>query len=382
MKIVLFYPSMLSEWNQGHVHFIRGVANSLQARGHQVKVYEPREGASLQTLLKEQGPRALLQFQKVFPDLESMLYDPARLDLPRVLEGVQLVIANEANAPELIASLDKRRGEDDSFRLFLHDTGHRSVTDPDALGRLELSHFDGVLAFGQAVRDIYIDKRWADRVWVWHEAADTRVFKPLSRLEVEGDLAWVGNYGDDERTAELKEFLFEPVRELGLRTLAHGVGFPAAAVRLMKRAGIRHGGWIANHRVPWLFSQYRCTVHVPRRPYVEQLPGIPSLRMFEAMACGLPLVCSPWEDAEHLFIPGKDYLVARDKREMKEHLRNVLHDEALARRLAMHARWTIQERHTCAHRADELLRIGEELGLPPSGPAARRAGTFAQAHRF
>jgi spore maturation protein CgeB len=150
----------------------------------------------------------------------------------------------------------------------------------------------------------------------------------------------------------------------------------------MKRAGIRHGGWIANHRVPWLFSQYRCTVHVPRRPYVEQLPGIPSLRMFEAMACGLPLVCSPWEDAEHLFIPGKDYLVARDKREMKEHLRNVLHDEALARRLAMHARWTIQERHTCAHRADELLRIGEELGLPPSGPAARRAGTFAQAHRF
>ncbi len=53
-----------------------------------------------------------------------------------------------------------------------------------------------------------------------------------------------------------------------------------------KHAGIAYGGWIANFDVPDLFGRYRATVHVPRRPYVEQLNGIPTIRPFEALACG------------------------------------------------------------------------------------------------
>ena len=59
------------------------------------------------------------------------------------------------------------------------------------------------------------------------------------------------------------------------------------------------------------------TVHVPREPYARALPGVPTIRVFEALACGIPLLSAPWEDAEHLFTPGRDFLVARDGAQMR-----------------------------------------------------------------
>jgi spore maturation protein CgeB len=102
-------------------------------------------------------------------------------------------------------------------------------------------------------------------------------------------------------------------------------------------------------------------VHVPRRPYVEALPGIPTIRPFEALACGIPLICSPWDDAECLFERGKDYLVAQDGEEMKKHIRALLSDKQMARELAENGLRTILSRHTCAHRVDELLSIYDEV---------------------
>jgi spore maturation protein CgeB len=135
------------------------------------------------------------------------------------------------------------------------------------------------------------------------------------------------------------------------------VRYPAAAVRRLERAGLHYRGWTANHRVPAVFAQHRVTVHVPRRPYVEALPGIPTIRPFEALACGISLVSAPWDDVEGLFEAGRDYLLARDGREMQAHLRTLLSDRNLAASLAQRGRQTILARHTCAHRADELLAI-------------------------
>src|SRR5207237_3600463 len=126
--------------------------------------------------------------------------------------------------------------------------------------------------------------------WTWHEAADVRVFRPIDAPDRAGDLVWIGNWGDDERTAELREFLLEPVRELQLRTRVHGVRYPGQALRELREAGIEYAGWLPNNKVPAVFARYRVTVHVPRRPYVQALPGIPTIRVFEALACGLPLL--------------------------------------------------------------------------------------------
>ena len=114
--------------------------------------------------------------------------------------------------------------------------------------------------------------------------------------------------------------------------------------------------------MPEIFARHALTVHIPRRPYSRALPGIPTIRPFEALACGIPLISSPWDDVEGLFTAGSDYLVAHNGNEMRDLMRSVLEDASLARDLAQHGRRTILERHTCAHRVDELLAIAAGLG--------------------
>src|SRR3546814_2717432 len=81
----------------------------------------------------------------------------------------------------------------------------------------------------------------------------------------------------------------------------------------LRLAGARYHGWIANAMAPAIFARGLATVHVPRRFYVQSLPGIPTIRVFEALACGIPLVCAPWDDCEGLFRPGEDYLVRSEE---------------------------------------------------------------------
>jgi len=251
-------------------------------------------------------------------------------DLDDALRDVDLAIVHEWNGHDLVRALGRHRQRRGGYRLLFHDTHHRSLTAPKAMAGYSLCHYDGVLAFGSAVRDRYLEQGWALRAWTWHEAADTRLFYPRAATHPWGDLVWIGNWGDGERTRELNEFLLRPVAALGLRARAYGVRYPAFGRDALARARIGYGGWLANHAVPEVLAHYRVTVHVPRAPYARALTGIPTIRVFEALACGVPLVCSPWEDSEGLFRPGEDYLVARDGNEMAERLHAVLSEEDLA----------------------------------------------------
>jgi spore maturation protein CgeB len=211
-------------------------------------------------------------------------------------------------------------------------------------------------------------------VWTWHEAADVNLFYPREATAHDGDVVWIGNWGDEERTAELEEFLIAPVEALGLHARVHGVRYPPEALARLARARIVYGGWLANYLVPDVLARFAATIHIPRRPYVDALPGIPTIRMFEALACGTPLVSAPWDDSEHLFTPGRDYLVARDRREMVTHLADLLRDRDAARAMARRGRATILSRHTCAHRVNELLAIVADIQPGVGAASAPRAG--------
>ncbi|SNB47493.1 glycosyltransferase [Geobacter sp. DSM 9736] len=363
MKFVLFYHSIVSDWNHGNAHFLRGIASELISRGHHVDVYEPEAGWSLTNLLREQGEIAIRQFRRTYPLLEGKTYRMDRIDPDRLLAGADVVIVHEWNDHELVRRLGEHHRKKGGYLLFFHDTHHRSVTEAKSMSAYDLSHYDGVLAYGKKIRDIYLKSRWAKNVWVWHEAADVRVFSPQSSVEPEGDVVWVGNWGDEERSEEIREFLIEPVRRLRLKATVYGVRYPQQALRLLEEAGIRYGGWLPNFDVPKVFSRHRVTVHIPRRPYATLLPGIPTIRPFEALSCGIPLVSAPWHDVEGLFAPGEDFLVARNGNEATELLDMLLHHPTRAEELASHGRRTIIERHTCGHRVNELLQICRELGM-------------------
>ena len=148
-------------------------------------------------------------------------------------------------------------------------------------------------------------------------------------------------------------------RALGLPLDIYGVRYPDDAQRTLAAHGVALPRLAAQLRARRRSSRAICvTVHVPRRFYVDALPGIPTIRVFEALACGIPLVCAPWDDAEGLFRPARTILVARDGAEMTRHLRALLPTiRRCARALAARGLATIRARHTCAHRVDELLAI-------------------------
>jgi len=382
MRVVMFCHSLVSDWNHGNAHFLRGVCSELLARGHEVAVHEPRDGWSRLHLLAEHGVAPFGAFADAYPELQSRLYDEATFDACELLDDADLVLVHEWSPHWLVRRIGEHRRANPRLRLLFHDTHHRSVTEPRAMAAYDLRHYDGVVAFGDVIRDIYRARGWAQRAWTWHEAADTRRFRPIPGEPLEGDLVWIGNWGDDEREAELDEFLLRPVRALGLRARIHGVRYPRRALDRLRDAGIDHAGWLANHAVPQVFARYRATVHVPRRPYAKALPGIPTIRMFEALACGIPLVSAPWEDREGLFDAGRDHLVAKDGAAMQRHLRALLADEHMAAELSRQGRRAVLARHTCSHRVDELLAIAADLRPFDGGLLARNPAEPASPGRW
>lgn len=365
MKLVLFCHSLISDWNHGNAHFLRGVCSELVRRGHDVTVYEPRDAWSLRNLVRSEGASRLTRIQaelhRHYPRVESHRYDVDGLDTDAALEGADVVLVHEWTDAEVVRRIGRHRLQGGGYRLFFHDTHHRSVTDPLAMESLRLDGYDGVLAFGDPVREIYDRWGWGGRAWTWHEAADVRIFRPLPDEELEGDLVWIGNWGDAERTRALHRYLLRPVAELGLRAAIHGVRYPQKALTALHEAGAEYRGWLPNYHVPRTFARFRATVHVPRAPYLGRLRSIPTIRPFEAMACGVPMVTAEWDDPAGMFRAGEDFLVASDEAEMRAHLRVLMQDDALRAAIGRSGRRTIMARHTCAHRVDELIGIVQAL---------------------
>jgi spore maturation protein CgeB len=369
MRIVYFTHSLRSCWNHGNAHFLRGVLSELIERGHDVRVFEPEGAWSLANLLEDHGEDALESFLAAYPELSSRTYSRPEEGAAQAW-GADLVIVHEWNDPELVAAVGRLRARGGRFTLLFHDTHHRAVSAPDEMRAYDLDAYDGVLAFGAALARVYERWGWGGRVHVWHEAADTRRFHPPAEKGPREGLVWIGNWGDGERSREIGEFLLKPARDAGLPLDIYGVRYPADAKRTLAENGARYHGWLANASAPEQFAKHLATVHVPRRFYTQLLPGIPTIRVFEALACGIPLVSAPWHDSEHLFRVGEDFLMVSDGAEMARALRDVANDPALRESLVRSGVQTILNRHTCAHRVDELLSIVERMRAPELESAA------------
>lgn len=387
MRILLFYESFESDWNAPTSHVLRGIATELLARGHDVEVYEPATGARHVAPWHELAVDEAGAFFDAYPMLSSRKYDVRTLEVARVLADADLVIVHEANDARLTCRIARHRASGGHYTLLFHDTHHRSITDPARLAELDLRPFDGVLTSGDAVARLYVERGWARRAWTWPSAADVRVFYPRRQPTVfpleaaaaaagdrvtvddipDGDVVWVGNYADNERGDALGEFLATPVSRLGARAAVYGVGYPDAVIAQLAAAGVEYRGWVGNYEVPDVFAQFKVTIHLPRAPYLASLPGIVPGRLFEAMACGIPLVSAGWRDGGGLVTPGEHFLVADDADEMTAHLAALLHRPDTRGRFAVSGLRAIHDAHTCAHRVDQLLAL--VLDIAEESPA-------------
>lgn len=371
MKIAYFTHSLASCWNHGNAHFLRGVLDELIARGHEVRVYEPEGAWSLTNLLADHGSAGLAPYRVAYPRLSSDTYAEDD-DVAALADGADLVLVHEWNTHETVAALGRARARGARYRLLFHDTHHRAVSAPEEMEAYRLEAYDGVLAFGEALSEVYRRRGWGNRVWTWHEAADVQRFRPPEHPTERQGLVWIGNWGDGERTRELRDFLFRPAQHAGLSLDVYGVRYPEEAHETLRQYDARYHGWAPNAAAPEIFARHLATVHVPRRYYATLLPGIPTIRVFEALACGIPLVSAPWEDSEELFRPGVDYLTAGTSANMTRDLTAIRNDPALRETLAACGLETIRARHTCAHRVDELLSIVGQLSASPQ-PAGELA---------
>lgn len=353
-----FYQSVISDWNHGNAHFLRGLMRALQARGHSCMCYEQVDNWSLTNLLRI-NPHAIEAFAHEFPDLRFERYVPGPdLEewLHRTLAQADVALVHEWNDPSLIRLVGNIASEM-GVRAYFHDTHYRVVLDAPHREGLGLERYAGILAYSPSVAERYRALGFGP-VHVFHEAADTTVFEPLP-LQKTTDVVFVGNYGDGDRSEELEDFVFGPRPSLAdLRYAVYGVRYPEHVVaRLNNGLDISYGGWLPNIRVPSVYSSARVVLHVPRRQYVELLPGTPTIRVFEALASGACLISLPWEDTDHLFTSGEDYAVARTPQEMRDLIAWLCADDAARSRFGEHGRRTILDRHTCGHRADELLEV-------------------------
>jgi len=366
LRIRIFAHSWISDWNHGNAHFLRGLAYELVRMGHEVRCYEAVQSWSMKNLVQEGGGRAadaFVNFRKAFPSLDVRFFRVDGTFLPfaeEELRDADLVLVHEWNEPAVVNTILELRRRS-GFRVLFHDTHHRAYTSPQEILRLPLQEFDGVLAFGEAIRRIYSEAFGVRKTWTFQEAADTANFY-AQPCEKDTDVVWVGNWGDEERAHELEEFLLKPAAMMrDHRFAVHGVRYPEEAKQKLCAAGIEYRGYLPNLESPRTYARSLLSLHVPRRFYANGLSGVPTIRVFEALACGIPLVCSPWTDTEGLFRAGEDYICVEDGNKMEAEIRFLLRDEAARKQIAASGLETIRKRHTCAHRAQELMQIYEEI---------------------
>jgi spore maturation protein CgeB len=370
-NVVYFTQSLATCWNHRNIHFLRGVLGELGQLGCDVGVFEPEAVWGLRSLLEDTADGPDMGSQ-AWPEPVSTPYcDP--YFAAEACSDADLVIVHAGNHPALITELGRRRREGGRFILLFHDTYRRAIDDPGEIEVIDLDGYDGVLAVGEELAELYRFCGWSGRVFVWREAADLRLFRPSEVLAHRSGVAWIGDWGDG--SPELQEFLLEPALAAGLSLEVRGLRCPEAAS--IGSNGACFHGWLPNAGIPEVYGRRQMTVHAPLWSCQEELTASPSIRVFEALACGIPLICAPWRDGERLFREGEDFLLVRSGEEMADAMRALAASPELGAYLAANGLQTIRARHTCAHRARELLEIADRIvAVPQPVPAGETLRSF------
>ena len=357
MKIVVFGLTISSSWGNGHATLWRGLCRALARRGHRVVFFE-------KDVPYYAGNRDLYEV----PGGELVLYgdwDEIRARARREVADAEVAVVT-SYCPHGI----------EATALVLDAPGTRVFYDldtPVTLARLKagepvpyigsegLAGFDLVLSYtGGAALDTLRQDLGARRVAPLYGHVDPEVHRPVApEAPFTSDLSYLGTYAED-RQAALEALLVEPARlRPGRRFLIGGAQYPQDFPWGPNIFFVRH---LPPPDHPAFFSSSRLTLNVTRRAMAE-MGWCPSGRLFEAAACGTPILSDSWAGLDAFFVPGREILVAQTTADAVAALD--LSDAEL-RRIGEAGRARVLAEHTSDHRVAELEAL-----------LADRAGTSA-----
>jgi spore maturation protein CgeB len=345
MRIVVFGLAITSSWGNGHATTYRSLVKGLVERGHQVVFYERRRPwYEANRDLRHSNLCEIVQYDSI-ADLDTLL--GAGIDADLLLIG--------SYVPEGARLAEWALERTNAITAFY------DIDTPVTLAALAAGGCEYLTRALVPEFDLYFSFSGGPILKMLERQFGARDARPLYcsvdpdeyfRLPVDSiyDLGYLGTYSAD-RQPKLEALLTAPARQWPAgRFCVAGPQYPAAIRWPANVIRIDHVAPTDHCR---FYNSQRFTLNVTRRDMVESGYS-PSVRLFEAAACGVPVISDPWNGLDEFFVPGEEILIARTPADVLR----ILHEtgDVPARKIGDRARARILREHTSQHRAEELER--------------------------
>jgi spore maturation protein CgeB len=349
MKMVIFGLTVSSSWGNGHATLWRGLIGALARRGWTVTFFE-----------RDVSYYASTRDSFEIPGGDLVLY----ADWPEIIRRARSEVAAADAAmvtsycPDGVAATDVVLDAPHAVRVFY------DLDTPVTLSRLSrgewisyigprgLADFDLVLSFtgGGALEEL-ATRLGAARTAPLYGHVDPAVHMPAAAAErFAGDLSYLGTYASDRQDA-LERLFIAPARERpDLRFVIGGAQYPETFPWTPNIYFVRH---LPPDQHATFYCSSRLTTNITRRDMIE-MGWCPSGRLFEAAACGVPIVTDDWPGLEDFFQPDCEILVARNA---EDTLAALDCSDAELGRIAKAGRERVLAEHTSGKRAAELEQL-------------------------
>ena len=347
MKIALFCQSIISDYNLDAIPFLRGVITELQSRGHETQVFETRDNVAYLSALKECGKTAISEFKRYYPDIITSFYQSSVAEIAEIVRDVDLVLVHssaDTDTIKLLAEIKKKF----SYALVFYDTSNAVRLQNNEVVQ-ELENYNLILASSSSLARVYKTLNINNNIFVWHLGADTKIYQPRFGKK-DTEVVLFANITEETDLAAVEEFFIEPVRYLRVKAKIFGCKAGKPLKQLIAKSAIKHEGWVPSFKTPLLYPNYITSIYLPA------LNDAPSAHLFHALACGSPLLSAVWEDNDALFNKGREFLWAKDGYEMKHYILEMM-NSTLKEVIVSHGIRSINNRHSCKHRVNELEKI-------------------------
>lgn len=359
MKLVIFGLTISSSWGNGHATLWRGMVKALARRGHRVVFFERDVPyyAEHRDFWEIPGGELVL-----YPDWENVAAAAERHLADADVAMVTSYCPDGVAACDLVLGSKARRKVfydlDTPVTLARLKAGER----PNYLPGHGLGGFDLVLSYtgGQALAELRerLGARVALPLYGWVDPEEHKPTTPVGTYTA--DLSYLGTYAED-RQETLERLFIEPARRLARRRFViGGAQYPHDFPWTPNLFFVRH---LPPAEHPAFFSSSMLTLNVTRGA-MKRMGWCPSGRLFEAAACGTPVISDHFEGLDAFFEPGREILVARDTDDVTTAL-------ALPRsqldQIARRARERTLGEHTAERRAVDLRNALDTAGQGAGG---------------